>query len=92
MCDCRVLFAEGVLCHNSAARVCEGVMCRDFAFFDGMLSQLPRNELRGIFGRWGSRIQDEDERGQMWGGCMRIYIAIHRIGFYKQRRAEMLPI
>ena len=25
-------------------------------------------------------------------GCMRIYIAIHRIGFYKQRRAEMLPI
>ena len=37
-CDCRVLFAEGGLCHNSAARVCEGMMCRGFAFFEGMLN------------------------------------------------------
>lgn len=27
----------------------------------------PRNELRGIVPRWGSRIWDEGERGQRWG-------------------------
>ena len=25
-------------------------------------------KMRGIFDRWGSRIRDDDERGQMWVG------------------------
>jgi hypothetical protein len=28
--------AEGVLCHNSAARIYEGMMCRGFALYEGV--------------------------------------------------------